>query len=531
MAAMARAREGLETYSVFDFRKGLDLKMNPLTLALSRGQNSLVRASNVLYSRSGAVSRRPGGLAIDGYTGNTGTITGGTEFVRSNGASTIVLGTDAGAVYALKPDLTATAIITGLTTGTSWYFAQYNDKLFICNRADTPRYYDGTTVTTLSGTYLPAKGGPVAVHGNRVFMLDATAGLRSTVAFCKLNAETDWTTASDAGSFVVSNNDGSDCLNLVPSIEELIIIKGSRPFRLQGTNPSVFAVTALVPTVGSVGSVSHQGAIFANNDVWYLSRAGIVSLKTVFQFGDLRSAFASDRISPYFEPATAYTLPISQLDTAVMTYDESTNWIYVGVDTDGDRLNDTMLVYDITLGAWSVLSGKTSGRALPTAIWPVRTTASGLVDIYAGERNPTQANGFLVVLNRDTTRSVVAGARHLSSLGAPGVEKSLRYFFGYFGEKGSHTVTLNLRYDGAVQASKTYTISMQGASKLLGSTWTLGTDPLGAAPSIAKRVDVSGLAEFVDVEITSTAAALGKAWEWQGYVMMWRRRRTVRRGA
>lgn len=432
---MARRHGDLNAYQVFDFRKGLDLKTSPLTLALTRGQNSVRKADNIVYSSSGAASKRFDRATLTtSSVGASVAITGGHQYVQSGGSTFVLFGGNDGKIYKLNTDGTTTTLATGLTTGTKWFFATYNDIEIICNRADAPRKTtDGATIGTLGGSP-PATGGPVAVHGNRVFMFDATQ--KSRLSWCALNNEEDWLTANDAGSLLVSENDGSNCLNLVPSINELVIVKGSRPYRLQGTNPSTFSLTNLVPTTGSVGAVSHHGAVFARNEVWYASLAGIIGLATVQQFGDIRSSFASDRISPYFEAGTGYTLSLQNLDDAVAAYDAQNNRLYVAVDSDADDQNDLVLVYDLQLNAWSVWP-----NVKIASMWPVKNAATGLVEIYAGGYD-----GHVRVLNRDVSTNAIDGhVRHLSCLNAPGVEKSPRHVFLYLKEQGNYCVVPGTR--------------------------------------------------------------------------------------
>lgn len=512
------AGSNLKPYSVFDFRKGLDLKTSALTLALSRGQNSVRKADNIVYSSSGAASKRFDQTTLTtSSVGASVAITGGHQYVQSDGDTYILFGGNDGKIYKLNSDGTTTTLATGLTTGTKWYFATYNDIEIICNRADAPRKTtDGSTIGTLSGSP-PSTGGPVVVHGNRVFMLEATS--KSKLSWCALNNEEDWTTASDAGSLFVSENDGSNAINLVPSIEELIIVKGSRPYRLQGTNPSTFALTNLVPTTGSVGAVSHQGAVFAGNEVWYTSLAGVVGLSTVFQFGDLKSSFASDRISPYFEAGSGYTLSLQNLDDAVAAYDSQNNRLYFAVDSDADDENDLLLVYDLQLNAWSVWPDQSIA-----SMWPVKSASTGLVEIYAGGYD-----GHIRVLNRDVSTNAIDGhVRHLSCLNAPGVEKSPRYAFLYLKEEGAGSLSVDSKFDFGATGGQTYSVSLSGGSALLGTSFTLGTSTLGGKDQIVKRIDLSGTGEFLELGFRNQSA--GQGFTIYGYEVLYRDRRAIRRG-
>ena len=515
---MPTAGAAMQAYSVFDFSRGLDLKTSPLKLALLKAQNALRQARNAIYTSSGAVSTRWDiQNATNSSIGASVIVTGGVEFVKSNGDRVVVCGTNDGRVFTIPTAGGApTQIRSGLTAGTKWYFATYHDKLLIGNRADAPQKYDGSTIAALGGTP-PSKGGPVAVHGNRVFWLDGTN--KSTLYWSALNAEEDYTTPTNAGSAEISPNDGTMLKDLVPGINELILLKENRPYRLQGTSPSTFTIANVVPTTGSVGAISTQAAVFAANQVRYAALSGVVSLATIQQFGDLREAFDSDKISPYWEPDSDVLLSIVNLGGCVMAYDSQWNRLYLAVDTNADAVNDTVLVYDIALKAWSVWDGISIA-----SMWSVRNPTSGLSEIWAGGYN-----GHVRVLNRDVaTNAIPCHVTHLSVLGSPGMEKSVRHLFLYFKEEGNYSVNVTTRFDFGATGGQVYTASLLGGSKTLGVNWVLGVDPLGAQSQIVKRVDTHGTGEFMEIEVSNENA--GQEFTWYGYEALSRPRRVVRRG-
>ena len=93
------AKGDLEMFQVFDFRRGLDLKTSPLVLALQKGQNSLVKANNTVYTSSGGASKRLDTVTVTtASVGAAVAITGGIQFVKSNGTRVVVFGTDDGKV-------------------------------------------------------------------------------------------------------------------------------------------------------------------------------------------------------------------------------------------------------------------------------------------------------------------------------------------------------------------------------------------------------------------------------------------------
>jgi len=514
MARDPQSGAALQVYNVFDFRKGEDLKTSALQLAVQHGQNALRRAKNCVYTAAGAVSARLDQTIINSSSvGASVAITGGIQFVKSDGTSQIIFGGDDGKLYKLNTDGTTTTQVTGLTTGKRNYFTVYNDKLLWGNAADAPKKYDGTTWAALGGTP-PADGYRPTVHGNRVFWLKPNSSL---LTWSALNSEEDYTTASNAGSVLVSANDGGVLVDLVPSINELILLKSNRPYRLQGTSPSTFAITNVVPTTSSKGAISTMGAVFAVNDVWFAADNGFVNLRTSFNFGDLTSSFASDKISPRWEPDSGFTLSLNQLSQAVTCYDSQFNRVYLAVDSDNDGHNDLLLVLDLHTNAWSFWDNQSIA-----SMWPVRNSTNGRIEIYAGGYD-----GNIRVLNRNvSTNAFTAEARHLSALGKPGLQKSPRHAYFYFKEQGNYSVSIDTKFDFGATGGQTYTASLLGGAHTLGVNWTLGIDPLGKKDQIVKRIDLSGVGEFLEVGVKTSAA--GQPFTWYGYEVFWRTRRAIR---
>jgi hypothetical protein len=511
--------QALQTYQVFNFKTGLDLKSSPLDLGVKPGQNAVILADNMVYTVTGGVTKRFGITRMTANSVGNVAITGGVEFVKSDGNRYVVFGTNDGKNYRLDANGATTAILTGLTSGTKWYYAVYNDKLLIGNRADAPRKTaDASTVALLGGTP-PAKGGPVVVHSNRVFWLDATAGNKSVLTWSALNNEEDYTTANNAGSVTISANDGSDLVTMVPSINELILLKGNRPYRLQGTSPSTYSITNVVPTTGSKGAISPQGATFAVNDVWYGATNGLLNLRTVLNFGDLKASFSSDRISPYWEADSAMTLGLQSLVDSILCYDSQNNRMYYAVSSGASSQNDTVLVYDLRTNGWSVWQDV--GVA---SMWPVYDTATGITHIYAGGYD-----GHVYKLNDSASTETIDGqVRHLSALSAPGVEKSPRHGFFYFAEQGDYSVFIDTKFDFGATGGQVYLASLLGGSHTLGVNWVLGTDALGAADQIVKRIDMAGTGEFLEVGVRNVNAS--EPFTLYGYEILWRPRRAVRSG-
>jgi hypothetical protein len=510
----------LQRYAAFDFGGGLDVKTSPLALAMRKVQDRLIKADNMVYTISKAVTKR---FAYDKYNTNSlganVAITGGIQFRRSDGTDFTLAGTDDGRLVKFDVGGTTSNVTTGLATGRRWSMDVYNDKVIAVNGSDTPKKWDGTTLADLGGTP-PAKASMVVVHSNRVFMLDET--LTSRLTWSALNNEEDYVSATNAGTMLVDPNNSARLTGMVSaSKSELILAKPNKIYRLQGTQPATYSVTNLLPTLAGAGNLSFQGMVYALNDVYMVASDGVHQLRTVLEFGDLKVAYASERIDPYFQPHTDFTLASQHLDLSVACYDRENSRIYFAVDSDGDAKNDLVLVYDVALTCWSLWPG--IGVA---SMWIGRNASTGENEVFAGGYD-----GFVRRFNSPSgsTDAIAGEVRHISNLNAPGIEKSPRHLFVYLKEQGNYNVTVDTKFDFGATGGQVYSVSLLGNAHTLGVNWVLGVDPLGAKKQIVKRLDLSGIGEYLELGFKNLNA--NQPFTLQGYEVMWRPRRLVRRGA
>lgn len=501
-----------------DFSAGLDVRSSPQALASTpRYRNRVTLNRNTVHRTGGGITKR---FDVATYntaviTSATTAITGGFQLRHSDGTDYMVVGTNGGRIVRLNSDGTQSNLATGLTTGTRWYFDQFNDLAIICNRTDAPRSWDGTTFGTLAGSP-PATGGPVVVHGNRALMLDSTNQRR--LSWSILGDATDWTGAG-SGNVIVSGPVGSPLVGLLRMTSEVLLGHRDYVTRLQGTSPTTYAITNAVPAQVSTGVISPQGMIFSNNEARWLSSRGIHSLGTTQRFGDLMESFASERIDPYFVRNTDYTVSLNQLSGAVACYDIQNNRDLFAVDTDNDGNNDTILVRDVYTGAWSVWPSMSCA-----SLWTAYNGTNGY-EVFMGGYD-----GFVRRLNvRASTNTIGARFNHISDLGGPHLAKSLRHLYVYLSEEGVGTVTVTTNIDFGASGGQSYSVSTLGDSATLGSTFTIATSRLGNRSQIVRRLNVTGVGEFWEIGFANTQA--GQNFTVYAYEALWRPRRVVGRAA
>jgi hypothetical protein len=518
--------KALKRYRAFDFSGGLDNHTSPTILAYAQDNRFLTQADNLLYVPSGGVAKRRD--SVNANTTSLGAnvaITGGRELRQSTGTDRVIVGTTDGRLVRIDTDGTTTNLATGLSTGSGvrWSFDQYNDLLICCNGVDAPRKTDGTPGgTALLGGSPPTTARKVLVHRNHVLLFDATNPSRLTISATD-NPE-DYTTANDAATILVDLKDGMGPLTDMVSLTtgEAILWKDYSVHRLQGSG---FSTWTRVPQSSSVGCQSLAGACSAGTEAFWVAPEGVYALSGVTEFGDFVPRLISDPIEQYFMPDEAEALTFVSFDTAVTCFDRHRRLLFFAMDSDGDGLNDILLVYSLLLKAWSVWPTRTDTTKWGIAsLWLVRNSATGVQELYAGGYD-----GFVRILHRESTNPITATFKHLTTLGEPGTEKSLRRLYLYFDAETATTLRVTTEFDFGASGGQTYVLDLADPeSHLLGLTWVLGVDPLGGKTRVIKRIDTRGLGDVIGLTLEGLGAS--EPWTFLGYEAHYRERRIIRRG-
>jgi hypothetical protein len=518
--------QALKRYRAFDFSGGLDNHTSPTILAYAKTNTFLTQADNLVFTPSGGVTKRR-----DSVTANTTTlgggvaITGGRELRQSTGVNRVICGTTDGRIVRLNADGTTTNLATGLSTGSGirWSFDQYNDLLICCNGVDAPRKTDGTPGgTTLLGGSPPTAASKVLVHRNHVLLFDRTNPSRLTIS--AIDNPEDYTTANDAAVILVDTKDSTGPLTDMVALTsgEVILFREYSLHRLQGSG---FSTWTRVPQSSSIGCLSLSGVCSAGTEAFWVAPEGIYTLAGVTEFGDLVPRLLSDPIEHYFLPGTDEALTFSSFDTAVACFDRHFRILFFGVDSDGDGQNDLLLVFHLLTKSWSVWPTRTGATKWGIAsMWLVRNATTGVQEPYIGGYD-----GFVRIPHRDSTNPITATFKHITALGEPGVEKVLRRLYLYFDSEANTTLRVTTEFDFGTSGGQTYMASLvDPTTHLLGLTWVLGEDPLGAKSRVILRIDTRGLGDVIGLTLEGLGAS--EPWTFLGYEAHYRDRRIIRRG-
>lgn len=514
----------LKSYRNFDLSGGLDVNTSQTILAYAKKNRFLTRANNVVFPTSHGVSKRYDAVNANTLTlGAAVAITGGYELRLSNGTNRVVVGTNDGRLVRIDTDGTTTNLVTGLTAGTRWSFAQYNDLLICVNGVDAPRKTDGTAVgTAVLGGSPPTTARKVLVHRNHVLLFDATIPTRLTIS--ALDNPEDYTSGNNAATILIDTKDGGILTDMVSLTNgDAILFKDRSIHRLQGSG---FPTWSRVPITQSSGCPSLAGASTAGLEVFWPNEEGVIALSTVIEYGDYLPARISDAIEDYFQPGSALALSFPALNLAASVYDRHNRRLVFAFDSDADSKNDLLLLYDLTAKAWSVWPTRVGTTKWSVAsLWTVKNATTGVDEVWTGGYD-----GFARILNRSgSTNAFTATAEHISSLGSPGVEKSVRRLYMYFdAETTAAYVDVAVTSDFGAGGGQSFHVSLRSPTAALWDTAIWDVDVWSLQTRVIKRLDVHVTGDVVQIAVENRTA--GEDFVWLGYEAHYREIRAIRRG-
>jgi len=270
---------------LIDFRGGLNFTVPPENLE----PNELYFARNVEYDAlTGTLKRRPGlvrkidtGVNLDiihySKSLNRFLISSGQNFYEWNGIDPILIniGTLSGAE---KPK-----------------FVEFNGKVLIASGGHI-QSYDGITFSTITSS--PQADGISKKNGRVVVWKTGNDNLY----FSGIGDETNWNfsgTDSDAQYVEIGYKDNGDIVGVVPLSKDFVIFKSNAVvYRLVGDYPnwSVYEVSR------NALAVNKDCLKQVMNDVVFLDKAGLRSLSTVVEYGDIKQFELGAKVNPYLTP-------------------------------------------------------------------------------------------------------------------------------------------------------------------------------------------------------------------------------------
>lgn len=223
-----------------------------------------------------------------------------------------------------------TLLASDFTSGGTYRMATLNGILAIGNGLDSPRKYDGTTLSALGGS--PPKFAFVKVHKNRLWV--ATG---SRLSFSDLLNPESWPVLN----FIdISPDDGDIITGLLPYVDMLIVTKQHSVWAVQGDSIDNFNVVRIH---ADIGNIAPDSLTVANNLVTFVSDSGV-------WFTDLNTpVLATQRLQPTWD-----ALNHRKLDLCASGYDAAHNMLYVAVPSGASSVPDQVWAFDVLRNAWDI---------------------------------------------------------------------------------------------------------------------------------------------------------------------------------
>lgn len=229
---------------------------------------------------------------------------------------------------------------TGLNASAQWSFTNFKGNLagvnlIGVNGVDTPRRFDGTTVTNLTGLPPGVIFKMVDQHGDRLYASDGKALYYSGIA-----QPQDWTTKGTAGGgdLQIENNSGEDITAIKAGFKHLMVFKRNMFAELFGTGPLNYQFQQIAET----GAVGLNAVTMRDQTAYWIHDSG------AFQYnGGLPRKEFSTPVSGYF---ALMNKAAAQNACAITTPDS----VLFSFPTGASVVNDTTLEYLPEFGIWSV---------------------------------------------------------------------------------------------------------------------------------------------------------------------------------
>lgn len=292
---------------------GSNLRDNEAKLNNSENGTECTYIQNMEIYRGGGFASQNGNTQLNtGVTDNTAVI--GIGEYKTASQTYIVYTKASGKAYFIPSvgGVEPAAIKTGLNGSATPVFCTFNGKIIAFNGVNQPWSFNGTITADLTGTpaaWTTTK--PIAADvfgGKRIF---AIAG--STIYYCALGNENDWTTANDAGSISNLFQD-TTILTAIKNYGTRLAIHSAAPaiYLLGGSAPSDYAAAPIASNRSSVGKL----AIATINDYqFFFSGDGILPVVTT-ELGAVKLGQANEityKIKPFLT-ASDPELPIQPVD-------------------------------------------------------------------------------------------------------------------------------------------------------------------------------------------------------------------------
>lgn len=357
---------GLVDYN--DFSGGLDDTTPSTKLPANKAQT----ARNWNIRPGGGLSKRSGSVKL-----NSSAIAGGAaithigEFVKSDGTKFILCtaGTKLFKMDAMDGtwddlSLTLTDDDNALVTE-----AKMNNLYVICNGAEAPQKYDGSSAGALGGS---PPTGKIIIHVNNFFFIANHTGNKSRIQWSDLATPETWT---GTNFLDLDPNDGDEITAVGSLFNNLYIFKNRSIHRMPIIN-SPFGRERVATKLGCVGRKAIVNV--GGTHLFFLTPDG--------RFISFDGSVVSDVSSRTISQKMASLNPTRWKFTSMIDY-QKRQQIWITISTGSNSTHNELLIYDyttgITSGAWMIFTGIAANALL--AVTDQRSTSTEKEIMLSGD--------------------------------------------------------------------------------------------------------------------------------------------------
>lgn len=325
MAQWGNIPSGMNLRQSNNFKDGLNTEVSPFFVS----ENTMIEGYGWDFEQYPAIKVRNG---RSNYGSSGGAITrllmnyGNTHLVRAVGTS-----------LQYNSSGTTWTSISGTFANTDWDAANFDINgpvLILTNGTDTPRYWNGSTLSTISA--MP-KGKYVAADNLRVYTA-GVAGSEDVISYCAFQNALDWTTASNAGKVQFYTANGGPVVGLHAYAGQIWAFKKDAYCIIFHTGDAR-ATHRLVQGSTSIGCASNKTIKEVGELLFWLGETN------VYVGAGGEAQIVGRPIKKYLDNINQSAIGNSFAFTENLRY-------YLCIPTGTNTQPDTCLVYDIKFRQW-----------------------------------------------------------------------------------------------------------------------------------------------------------------------------------
>lgn len=358
------------------------------------------------------------------------------------------------------------------STNIPWVFVQANQNLYGVNGTDTPIKFDGATITTMAG--IP-NGTAIEWWKNFAWVMGVKTA-PDRLYFSNVNDPETFSGSDFININLGDNSKGVGLKGTAGSSGRLYIGKERSVWYVTGSSSATWALNILTY---EHGVASHESMIEVKNTVW------CVDLE-----GNVRDLYRTTTDNPFSNLASNnIQATIAGLNRTAITKCSAVyinNYALFFVANGVDDYNSLCLCYDTLAnngkGGWVLFTGWSIARAT------VYHQSSGEV-LFLHDARTNNGQTYQWTGTSDNGRAILAKYEtKVYDFGFPSQEKRYKFSYQYAAPQGSASSRFYVSVD-RYYYTKLADVSLQGTgNKLLGQTWTLGTDKLGSGGFVKVKI-------------------------------------------